>query len=76
MGELEKYLESRERVLGEPSEKVWNNYSLRKRYREVKSDIEGEWGKYKTIHECLLGETVHGSDMDKLIYYLVKKGIP
>ncbi|KKK93288.1 hypothetical protein LCGC14_2694370 [marine sediment metagenome] len=71
MGELEKYLDSREPT---PSWRRKSN-SLKSECREIKSEIEREWNEYRIRQETLHGEEIHGSDVDKLIYYLVKKGI-
>ncbi|HEA30096.1 MAG TPA: hypothetical protein ENH91_08905 [Leeuwenhoekiella sp.] len=72
MGELEKYLESKE--LKPKFEKA--GYDLRMRCYDIKREIESIWQQDYLPSYRVTGEEVEVTDMDKLIYYLVKKGIP
>ncbi|HEA65415.1 MAG TPA: hypothetical protein ENI07_01135 [Desulfobacterales bacterium] len=71
MGKLEKYLESREPA----SHLVQGTYSIQEKCRAVKRRIDWEWDKYCIRQNALHGEEPEETDTDKLIYYLVKKGI-
>lgn len=76
MGEVEKYLESREPKAGaEVGTIQGDNYSIQERFREAKMKIEMEWNQHKINEYHLRGKTLDDSDLEKIIYYLVKKGI-
>lgn len=71
MGELEKYLKSRE-----PKLSLWgNDLSLKERWYYMKMEFEEEWDHFRMEEETLHGIKIKGTESDKLIYYLVKKGI-
>jgi hypothetical protein len=52
-----------------------SGHDIKARCREVRQEIERNWNDYVRTELILHGRQVKGSEVDRLLFYLVKKGV-